>query len=807
MMVQRFCQTYKKRLASPDLWLDCLSIWLLSVGTVLAFDQLFRFHAEWGEILWFPAVLIVALVLLTRVGWVLPAFLLGAGCLFALVSGGLESQLEYFHGFLGWWMDLFPVSSIYNTAANIQLVIHLIQLFIVCIVFFCVRVLRSVTAMGLMILLLFTAIVAGGFRQNIPAMVLMAIGLLPLVARNFASSQNRPAAQGWRPRIQSLTPSWRPRVAAVALCAVAGLLAAVLLPENTAHWTSTGIRQLVNRIQREGNFGDQNSLALFQPAELDQLGLMPNLNRLGGPIDSQGKNTVLKVSADKAMLMRSTAYDTYTGSSWETDWNENKSGFYPYHDSGNDPERRQAFDLDLPQDETELSEQIARTVEAKVEIYQNSTHLFTFGRTLSIQLENEGVDLFFNRRGEIFAASNIRAPVVYTAQARVFGRSTQTERDELALLAARCAQNADPAYDAVAEQYTQLPPELPGRVRQTAAEAVSGLSDPYEKAEALETYLSTRFRYTLTPSNVPSGRDFVDYFLETGEGYCVYFASAMAVMARTQGIPSRLVCGYGLKPSGYHTWIATGAEAHAWVECYFKGLGWITFDPTAGSSYLNAGGGSVTGGGVTTQPTTSPTTTSDPSGTTTSETTGTTTDPSVSTTGDVAENPEGTTTLPGTDVPEEPSIPAGRLWLILGILGGAVLLALAVVGRILACEKRYRLDTVRRKWPHPGEQAEYYYADYLRQLRLLGYDPGDRETMKHFAARILEESGGEGAQPVPETAQEVFRVMMDWRYGEQEPSPAEVERLAALHEELEQLVKSRISAVVYFFRRVLMLGR
>ena len=112
MMVQRFCQTYKKRLASPDLWLDCLSIWLLSVGTVLAFDQLFRFHAEWGEILWFPAVLIVALVLLTRVGWVLPAFLLGAGCLFALVSGGLESQLEYFHGFLGWWMDLFPVSSI-----------------------------------------------------------------------------------------------------------------------------------------------------------------------------------------------------------------------------------------------------------------------------------------------------------------------------------------------------------------------------------------------------------------------------------------------------------------------------------------------------------------------------------------------------------------------------------------------------------------------------------------------------------------------------------------------------------------------
>ena len=62
-------------------------------------------------------------------------------------------------------------------------------------------------------------------------------------------------------------------------------------------------------------------------------------------------------------------------------------------------------------------------------------------------------------------------------------------------------------------------------------------------AEALETYLSSNFRYTLTPSNVPSGRDFVEYFLETGEGYCVYFASAMAVMARSLGIPSRMVCG------------------------------------------------------------------------------------------------------------------------------------------------------------------------------------------------------------------------------------------------------------------------
>ena len=55
---------------------------------------------------------------------------------------------------------------------------------------------------------------------------------------------------------------------------------------------------------------------------------------------------------------------------------------------------------------------------------------------------------------------------------------------------------------------------------------------------------------------MPRGTDFVEYFLQTKQGYCVYFASAMAVMARTQGIPARFVVGYGLESNGNGTWIA-----------------------------------------------------------------------------------------------------------------------------------------------------------------------------------------------------------------------------------------------------------
>ena len=806
MILQRFLQDYKKNLLNPDLWLDCLSAWLLSVGAILAFDQLFRFHAGLGEILLFPAFLIVLLAVLTRKDWLLPALVLGIGCLYVgllSASGELEGRLEYLFGFLKWWMALFPIRSIYNTAENIQLVMHVIQLIIVCIVFFCVRILRSVTAMSLMSMLMFAVIIAGGFRQNIGAMTFMAIGLFPLIARNFAAAQDRPAARRKRPRIQRLTPSWSPRIAAVALCGAVSLLAMALLPGNTAHWTSAGMRQLATRIQRATSIGSESNLHLFQPAELDRLGLMPNLRRLGGPISGQSRSTVLKLYAEQPLLMRGTAYDTYTGSSWETSWDDKKAGLYAYDDVANEAQKRLAFGLDLPLADVNLYSQVVRNADVRVDIYQNSTNLYTVGRTESLQMDTGGTDLYFNRRGEVFARTNMRAPILYKMSVRLFSRSTATERSELAYIASKAAQDADPQYEAIVEQYTKLPPKLPERVRQTAVDITLGVAEPYKIAEALETYLSSHYRYTLTPSDVPSGRDFVEYFLETGEGYCVYFASAMAVMARTLGIPARMVCGYGVKSAGYQTWIATGTEAHAWVECYFKGLGWIEFDPTAGSSFLRLAEGSGTSpGGETTSV---DTTTSSGGTTSTTQADGTTTTRITTLPGETTTSTNGAAVTTGDADSDVGAPDMGLLWLILGIVGGVLLLALALVWRILACAKRYRLDIVRQKRKRTGEQAEYYYADYLRQLHLLGYDPRTNETMKQFAGRILEESGDAG-RAVPDTAREVFLMMMDWRYGEQEPSPEKVERLAALHEELEQLVKKGIPAAVYFVRRTLMLG-
>ena len=105
----------------------------------------------------------------------------------------------------------------------------------------------------------------------------------------------------------------------------------------------------------------------------------------------------------------------------------------------------------------------------------------------------------------------------------------------------------------------------------------------YDQAAELESYLHT-YPYTLDLPSPPPNRDVVDYFLfDLQRGYCDYYASAMVVMARAIGLPARLVIGYssGIYDSVNDYYIVTAANAHAWVEIYFSGIGWVEFEPTA----------------------------------------------------------------------------------------------------------------------------------------------------------------------------------------------------------------------------------
>ena len=146
----------------------------------------------------------------------------------------------------------------------------------------------------------------------------------------------------------------------------------------------------------------------------------------------------------------------------------------------------------------------------------------------------------------------------------------------------RVAANTVPAG---MDRYLKLPP-LDVRISKLAEEITGQAASNYDKAVALEQYLSTHFGYTLElPRSLPQD-PLANFLFERKHGHCEYFASSMAVMLRSLRIPSRIVTGF--RGGEYNDltgqYVVRASDAHSWVEAYFPGSGWISFDPTPAGS-------------------------------------------------------------------------------------------------------------------------------------------------------------------------------------------------------------------------------
>ncbi len=149
----------------------------------------------------------------------------------------------------------------------------------------------------------------------------------------------------------------------------------------------------------------------------------------------------------------------------------------------------------------------------------------------------------------------------------------------------RAAGNYLPQF---APAYLQLPEAHPldPRIPRLAAQIAGSASNNYDKAIAVERYLKTHYGYTLELLRSPVADPLANFLFERKQGHCEYFASSMAVMLRTLGIPSRVVNGFRSDEfndvTGYY--VVRAKNAHSWVEAYFPGYGWVTFDPTPGGA-------------------------------------------------------------------------------------------------------------------------------------------------------------------------------------------------------------------------------
>jgi transglutaminase-like putative cysteine protease len=298
------------------------------------------------------------------------------------------------------------------------------------------------------------------------------------------------------------------------------------------------------------------------------------LGRIGQIQQSNAVVMHIQISGDKsgryALHWRGVALSNFDGKNWS-----NPHGQYPLT-----READGAFSIPM------FSQGVAPTSEGNRQAAPGTNpHLIHY----RVLLEPIGTNIFFlapwGRRvmgayralavdagGAVYDGDTQRAVNVYEADSDL-ARPSEAQL--------RLASNALPQ---IVSGYLKLPPALDARIPRLAAQIAGSASNNYDKAAALEIYLRSHYGYTLQLLRTPVADPLANFLFERKQGHCEYFASSMAVMLRTLHIPARVVNGFRSEEFNDVTgsYVVRAKNAHSWVEAYFPGYGWTTFDPTPG---------------------------------------------------------------------------------------------------------------------------------------------------------------------------------------------------------------------------------
>ncbi|WZL78609.1 transglutaminase domain-containing protein [Eubacteriales bacterium mix99] len=381
------------------------------------------------------------------------------------------------------------------------------------------------------------------------------------------------------------------------------LTARILIPADTDYrWP-----YLVNSVDRvKTQIRDQLGFSgPRQPFRLSETGFPSSPEKLGGPVQLS-EDVVLEVSSPMPLYLRGSLLNEYAGSGW-TDTIEDMR--YRFWDIAWEKSRKGVYNFD-EQIWKDLKEKKQKELFPEVEavvthIGIKSSAIFHSPQLTDIDTVKGASQPYFNTKGETFTTREIVTGEPYTLRSRVPDRTNPELLQYLTEKVPSIDWNR-PLPDSLLKQkgyrekvlsiqkhYMKIPDSVPQRVCDLTKQITAGKDSPYEKIMAIQYYLQSHFAYTVRPPYTPSGRDFVDYFLfDLKEGYCTYFASAMAVMGRAAGIPTRYVEGFLMpsSPNSNGIYEVRKKNAHAWVEAYFPRFGWLTFDPTPADALTESAG-------------------------------------------------------------------------------------------------------------------------------------------------------------------------------------------------------------------------
>ena len=481
--------------------------------------------------------------------------------------------------------------------------------------------------------------------------------------------------------------------------------------------------------------------------------------RLGGAV-APADTPVMQVETTGRTLLRGIVKNEYTGLSWQDSTTPRRYLFVSprFYQLKND-----LFDFTRP--EKTLRDALLDFETISVILRADAASTLYLTQRFKAPT-GEGIVAYFSPAGELFATHSLTMGESYAFSGSRL--TSETPGARAAVLESMDAQ--DPYLEEVRSLYLQLPASVSTEVYTLAQDICARLDNDYDRAAAICMHLQNAYPYTLLQNEPPATRDFVSWFLfEEQQGYCTSFASAMAVMCRALGVPARYIEGYAATPDADGIARVTQQHGHAWVEVYFPGFGWLSFDPTPGSGQApdttSQPGGSEEDGpqenpdapdepeqspsqeGADQTPTPSPTPTEAPTPSPTPTVLPTPTpehnDPAVTPTPQITPTPSPAPTAAPTPTPVPPDRSdephdRGALLRLLGMLALLLLLALAV-RRLYTAAPANAAARVRLN----NDALFIWYAaieEALRAMRITGA-PG--EAPATFLHRAQEQLGGE----------------------------------------------------------------
>ncbi len=787
--------TSKKKVKSsiPELILDTICCWFITSAFVpLLFNQFIDFSLSTTLIA--SGLVLVLIAAVTRIKWVLPA-VLGAGILggtgYLLITKKMAWFFTYARGFIFWLMaDMNAANKTYANDVGFAIVQVFLCIGVSLAVFIIIRAFHTVFPIILVSAGVYLYALLYGYRDfNLMSLMFLVAGVLPIVSVNFYTKRKMFRFIG-KSVIKSISPNWKVQLTAIVLCSVSLLSSFFVVPADTSSLTTRDAANSVADIQSATNLFTKEQIA----SKYKNLGKL-NLQRysaIGGALFADDEESgepfndeviaYVYGATAPATYLKSAVYEVYDGKMWRSDFSKAYRLGSPFFRD----EQAQAFNSYATTSQKLISMLggILTTRAISVELAKPASKLpVTCGLASFAEKSESKIPVLYNELSEIFSFKEQEAGFKYDL---VYNEAT-INLVKIAEIAEVTKNIPDANLDdkEFVAKYTDLPDNFPLSVVNHAKKLTAESTSDFQSIGMLLQYLcdSKYFKYTNSSSlRAATSTELSFQLLSQKKGNSVYYATALATMARSLGIPSRLVAGYRVAPASSSTALSVskwndnlGAfevsadDAFTWTECYLRGIGWVSFYPfPIASSAVSSGKEN---------------------------------NDSLDHNGDDGPAFEEQTEPPKEDEIKEDEEKKDKFrfvfdWKYL-IYALAFVAAIAVLLLIRSMFMGFAssLPSVRRRFRHKSNQAEYYYWDLCNQLKALKQPITNADTSKTILARLPD---FEQINTLSEALEIIDRERFARRYT---PSDAEIEVIASANRAVEIYLKSKCGKWRYFLYR------